>query len=705
MIKDAKIPNAVEDHHEPIEILNDRGLLASSGPFTDVMPDLKSIMDTPKIQSLMDDFFEITGVGVAIMDLSGHLLVATGWQDICTQFHRKNPEALKNCIESDVFLSQTVGKGCFLRYKCKNNLWDIVTPIYVGDRHMGNLFLGQFFFEGETLDYETFLKQADRYGFERGAYLSALDRVPRWSEDKVDTVMQFYVKLTNLISLLSYSNMVLDRENKERQLIESALREKEYFVNRILSTDPNGILIYDVLTDRVVFINPKSTELFGLMPDEFAALSDTVGSIVHPDDLSRALVVIEKVSKGKDDDVLEIEVRVRREDEWFWTHIYAVPFQRNKEGKIVQVLVTVQDITDRKRTEDELVTSKMKMTVGMDLARLVHWEYDVLADQFYFDDRFYAMYGTDSKREGGHLMSAQTYIREFIPSIEAPTVARSLDFILSQENKEDVSQLEHNMQRRDGEVRHILVRMNIIRDGSGRPIRTWGVNQDVTELKRAEEGLRKANDKLHLLSNITRHDINNQLVVLMGTVDLLKAQVTDPGVLNRLEKIKRSATNIREQAEFTQDYQDMGSTSPQWHNLGDLLKNLPVGREVGTMAIDEKVHCLSIYADPMLYKVFHNLIEDSIKYGARPTSVRIYLRELGDELLLVYEDDGPGIAMTDKRMMFQKGFGKGTGLGLFLSKEILGITGISIRENGEPGKGVRFEMSIRKGGFLFQENG
>lgn len=703
MIKDSNVPDAVADQPEHIPVFVGKDLTVLSGSLSDLMPDLKSIMDTPKIQSLMDDFFEITGVGVAIMDLSGRMLVATGWQDICTQFHRKNPETLKNCVESDIFLSQTVGEGCLLKYKCKNNLWDIVTPIYIGDRHMGNLFLGQFFFEGETPDYETFLKQADRYGFERGAYLSALDRVPRWSEDKVDTVMQFYVKLTNLISLLSYSNVVLDRENKERQLIESSLREKEYFVNRILSTDPNGILIYDVLTDRVVFVNPKSTKVFGLMSDEFAALSDIVSSIVHPDDLSRVQEVIEKVSKGKDDDVHEIEARVCREDEWIWTRIYAVPFHRNKEGKIVQVLVTVQDITDRKRIEDELVTSKVKMMVGMDLARLVNWEYNVLSDQFYFDDRFYAMYGTDVKREGGHLMSAQTYVREFIPSREADTVARSIGFILSQENKEDFSQLEHNIQRRDGEIRHIIVRMSIIRDSSGRPIRTWGVNQDVTELNRAEESLRKANDKLHLLSNITRHDINNQLAVLMGTVDLLRMQVTDPDVLDRLSKIVRTATNIKEQAEFTQDYQDMSSASPQWQNLGDLLNDLPVCKEVRTLAIEERLRYLSIYADPMLYKVFHNLIEDSIKYGAKPASIRIYLRHLADDLLLIYEDEGPGISMVDKGKMFQRGFGKGTGLGLFLSREILGITGITIKENGEPGRGVRFEMLIKKGGFLFQE--
>ncbi|MBU4260355.1 MAG: response regulator [Proteobacteria bacterium] len=108
--------------------------------------DLSDILDVPAIQELMNDFYKLTNIGVGIIDLRGEVLVATGWQDICLQFHRVHPETFRNCIESDTELSAGVEAGTFRIYRCKNNMWDIVTPITVGNRHVGNLFLGQFLF-------------------------------------------------------------------------------------------------------------------------------------------------------------------------------------------------------------------------------------------------------------------------------------------------------------------------------------------------------------------------------------------------------------------------------------------------------------------------------------------------------------------------------------------------------------------------------
>lgn len=84
--------------------------------------ELKDIIDVNAIQAMMDDFFDLTKIGVAILDLKGNILITTGWQDICTQFHRKHPETLKNCIESDLELSAGIAPGSFKAYRCKNNL-------------------------------------------------------------------------------------------------------------------------------------------------------------------------------------------------------------------------------------------------------------------------------------------------------------------------------------------------------------------------------------------------------------------------------------------------------------------------------------------------------------------------------------------------------------------------------------------------------
>ena len=124
---------------------------------------LAGAMDWQSIQSMMDDFFKLTNIGIAILDLDGKILVATGWQDICTKFHRIHPETCRNCLESDIHLSNGVEPGTFRLYRCKNNMWDIATPITVDGKCMGNLFLGQFLFSDESPD-------TARAGFPRSAW-------------------------------------------------------------------------------------------------------------------------------------------------------------------------------------------------------------------------------------------------------------------------------------------------------------------------------------------------------------------------------------------------------------------------------------------------------------------------------------------------------------------------------------------------------
>lgn len=189
--------------------------------------EFSNIIDSREIQSLMDDFYSLTQMGVAILDLKGNILVSTGWQDICTKFHRVNEESCRNCTESDLYLTGNVKPGKYLIYKCKNNMWDMVTPITIGQKHMGNLFLGQFFFDDEVPDRSVFEAQAEKYGFDKEKYLAALDRVPRWSRNKVDTIMDFYTKFASMVSRLSYSNLQLAKALLDLQRAVDALARAE----------------------------------------------------------------------------------------------------------------------------------------------------------------------------------------------------------------------------------------------------------------------------------------------------------------------------------------------------------------------------------------------------------------------------------------------------------------------------------------------
>lgn len=187
-----------------------RKLEAILSPDTDVSAlDLVDILDSENIGRLMEKFYRLTGIGIAIEDLEGRPLVGIGWQDICTQFHRANPETSRLCLESDIELSGDIPPDQFKINRCKNNMWDMATPIMIGGRHMGSVFFGQFFFEGEEPDLEVFRRQAAKYGFDEKEYLEALRRVPRFSREKVEAVMSFNSALAATIGDLSYGNIKL----------------------------------------------------------------------------------------------------------------------------------------------------------------------------------------------------------------------------------------------------------------------------------------------------------------------------------------------------------------------------------------------------------------------------------------------------------------------------------------------------------------
>jgi len=195
--------------------------------------ELRDIFDIPAVQSLLDDLCRLTGMPVAIIDLQGEVIAGAGWQEICTKFHRVHCETARNCLESDVELSRGVAPGEIKFYKCKNNMWDVVTPIMMGSQHIGNLFSGQFLLDDDPVETELFEAQALRYGFDEKQYLSALRRIPRFSRDEVNAGMAVYAKLAENLSQLGYSGIKLARAmtetNRANADLTSSSKELEAF--------------------------------------------------------------------------------------------------------------------------------------------------------------------------------------------------------------------------------------------------------------------------------------------------------------------------------------------------------------------------------------------------------------------------------------------------------------------------------------------
>jgi PAS domain S-box-containing protein len=421
--------------------------------------------------------------------------------------------------------------------------------------------------------------------------------------------------------------------------------------------------------------------------------------------LDRALKNL--MEKGE---VYDIEFKVRRPSDGRIVDVHS----KAEYDPINRIVFGVlQDITERKRAqteisikneeleasyaqmssaEEELIAAQHKLSVAMDLAKLVYWEIDLAKGIFIFNDNFYSLYSTTADREGGHTMRIEEYSDRFVHPEDRSFVTKVIEQNITSQTK--VHQIEHRIVRRDGQVRDVVVCIEMEMGNNGFPLYIYGANQDITDRKRAEVALERANRKLGLLNSITRHDIMNQMTILRGNLELLRIKSADPEAQSRMERIDRASQIILDQIRFTKEYQDMGSSAPQWQNLARLLRDGQAAREIKDLRISDRAARLSLYADPMLPKVFSNLIENTVRYGGKPSSVRIDCEPADNGMELVYQDAGPGIPQADKEKIFEKGFGKGTGLGLFLSREILAITGMAIRENGTEGHGARFVISV-----------
>jgi PAS domain S-box-containing protein len=225
--------------------------------------------------------------------------------------------------------------------------------------------------------------------------------------------------------------------------------------------------------------------------------------------------------------------------------------------------------------------------------------------------------------------------------------------------------------------------------------------RDITDRKRIEEALQMANRKLNLLSSITRHDIRNKVTIQLGLAALVKQQVSDsPEIAAFIEKIESAAQAIGSQIEFTHSYQDLGTHEPQWQNLHQVLAKTPV--KPG-LSISDDCAGLEIFADVMLEKSFANLIDNTIRHGGNATAISMTAEEAGGTLVIQFADNGAGIPADEKDRIFERGYGKNTGLGLFLIREVFDLTGITIRETGVPGKGARFEMTVPEGAWRYTD--
>jgi PAS domain S-box-containing protein len=374
-----------------------------------------------------------------------------------------------------------------------------------------------------------------------------------------------------------------------------------------------------------------------------------------------------------------------------WQDTTLIPL-KDTGGTVTSIMGISRDITERKRIEDALRESEEKYRT---LVERAHDGIIVIQDgEVKFCNRRTAeMWGGDC----GEIVGRP--YREFVDPSEFPRLRENYERRMA--GKEVPGRYDTRLMRKDGTSFPVdLNGGGIIYEGR---IADLIVFRDNTERKMAEETLRTVNRKLNLLSSVTRHDMLNQLMSIVGYQELALSSDSLAEVKHLVDLAGRAAVTMRHQIEFTRQYQDVGVHSPVWQDLKDVIARASSGTGPRNTRILLEIDPVRIFADPLLERVFSNLMDNSISHGENVTTIRFSTKKTDEGLTILCEDDGAGIPAPEKEKIFSPGYGRKSGYGLFLVREILGITGATIREIGEEGKGALFEITIPKDAYQVGE--
>jgi PAS domain S-box-containing protein len=470
---------------------------------------------------------------------------------------------------------------------------------------------------------------------------------------------------------------------------------------------------------KLTFINDSYCNYFGLTRSTCLNQKHRVN--IPPEDLP--LLKQHLASLTRENPVGSIEHRIIMPDgsiRWqFWNDRAIF----DNHGRIIEFQSVGKDITQRRRDEnqlrimhDDLHAAYEQLTATEEELRQNYDELNKSQEELQRSEERYRNIIEDQTEficrftpDGKLTFVNDAYCRyfgktgsdligqRFKPVIPTGDIARLKSYFSSIRPDHPIDSIEHRILMTDGEIRWQHWSDRAIFDQNGKIIEYQSVGRDITEQKRVEEALSESNQKLNLLSGITRHDILNQLTGLQGYHTLLKEQINDPTHKKWLDSAEKATDVIRSQISFTQHYQDIGVQKPLWQNIGNCITGVCQEGGFSSVIIDPQVTNLEIFADPLLKTVFHNLFENAIMHGDGMSHIQVNMAVNPDSATISIEDDGAGIQQDLKTRIFEKGFGKHTGLGLFLVREVLDITGLRIQEVGIPGKGARFEIDIPVG--------
>lgn len=445
-------------------------------------------------------------------------------------------------------------------------------------------------------------------------------------------------------------------------------------------TSPDGTWLY---------FNKELCSMLGYKAEELRLM--TWGDLTPPEDIDEEMKLYRSVLEGADPG--RIEKRYIHKDGSLVDVLISTAVVRKGDGSIDYLSSVILDITDRKKAEQFLrETEKQQHDLIehlLDPVIILGFDGSVK----YANPAAFSIFEINPESDVSSLHSSS-----FLTANSQSLVEEDLKGIA--ETGGPVIN-EYEIITKNGKMRTI--------EAAGHRVRWSGEYadlvsiRDITDRKVDKDALLQANRKLTILSSITRHDILNQVTGLLGYLELLEDTVPDESDKGYIKRCLSITNTIRSQIAFTKLVDDIRIKSLSWQYAQQMVERVLKGYHIAPVTCQTELSGLYLFADPILEKVIFTLIENSIRHGEHVSTIRFSFITDEQRCIFLYEDDGAGIPDDEKESIFDQGYGKHTGLGLFLIREILGINGMEIKETGSFGTGVRFEILVPAGKWMVKK--
>lgn len=712
---------------------------------------LSDLLDLTIIQKMADAHYRAAGMPIGLIDaIDGSILVGAGWQDICTKFHRADSVLLQRCRESDNYIKDHLVEGEACRYKCKNGLWDIGVPIVVAGRHLATLFLGQFFYAEEAPDREFFIQQAREYSLDIVEYLAALDRVPVFSREKVDYILEYDKALASFIADLA-ENSILKAKADE------TIRENERKFHAVFD---QAFQFLGLLTIEGRLVETNRTALtFGGVEE-----TDVIGKPfwetawwAHSPELQEKLrLSVQQAAKGE---FIRFEATHPAVDGSLHHIDFSLKPVTDETGKVVLLIPEGRDITERKRTEKALHESQTLLRAvikaspdpifikdlkgryllgnpavlrvwGKSLEDVIGkkdcelYKDPAIADAVTANDRMVMESGMSHAME--EVIETQEGIKIYL-STKTPYLNRDgeiMGIIGIARDITDRKQAEEELHKHRDNLEVLVQERTIELEEKNEQLK-----EEIAEREKAEKETRKVEAQLAQAQRIEAidrfaggiaHDLNNILYpIIMNVEELLAEESNNPARHEILDETLKAAHRQRDLVKKILSFSRRGEQVRRPVRVKPLLKevitflksSLPSTIEIRQSV---KVKNDTVMGDPIqIQQIIINLCQNAgdaypsekgvIEVGLTNIQMKSphgpHFIQAGDYLKLEVKDSGTGMPHRVMDRIFEpfftsKGVGKGTGMGLSVVYGIVKNHEGTITVESEEGKGSLFTVYL-----------